>query len=243
MQENHLEIHSAKSKSNYLYPLIITILIGAWLIGLSILGAGWLISKEISRQSTNVYSEINEQSPIDIKLPEILGSQGSEDSKVVVVEFADFQCPFCGEWQKEIYSKLKTEYIDSKKIKFVFWPIAFLGEESNKAAEAALCAKDQGKFWEYHDILYLNQSGENQGAFADYKLQSLADKIGIKQEDFITCFNSRIFKPHIEDLTNSSATYGVNSTPTVFINGQKLEGVQPWENYKLLIESELNKEE
>ncbi len=240
--ENTTEV--PKTKSWYSQPIIVTIFIAAWIIGMSILGAGYLISKEIAKQS-GVGGEgsgigTNNQ-PIDIQVPLYKSQQGSDDAKVTVIEFADFQCPFCGEWQRTIFPKLKSEYIDTGKVKFIFWDLAFLGEESFKAAEAAVCAKDQGKFWEYHDELYNSQYGENQGAFSDPNLKKLAKDLQLDTDIFNKCFDARLYKSLIEESNSMSQQYGVTSTPTVMINGNPIEGVLPWENYKQIIETELAK--
>ncbi len=242
--EDSTEISKTPKQGRNLLPIIITLLVAAWLIGVSILGAGWLISREIAKQDTGndpVNTTPQTNTPIDIVLPENKSQQGSTDAKVTVIEFADFQCPYCGEWQKEIYSKLKSEFIDTGKVKFAFWDFAFLGEESVKAAEAALCAKDQNKFWEFHDYLYLHQNGENQGTFSDINLKKFAGSIGLDQLMFNKCFDERTYKANIEESTNAGSSYGVSSTPTIFINGLKFEGVMPYENYKQIIESELAK--
>lgn len=227
-------------------PIIVTILIASWLVGISILGAGWLISKEIAKQSvkgtaTTDTTTPKANTPIDIKAPEGLAQQGSNDAKVTVIEFADFQCPYCGEWHKTIYPNLKSDYIDSGKVKFIFWDLAFLGDESNKAAEAALCAKDQNKFWEFHDYLYSHQNGENEGTFADANLKKFASTIGLDLKSFNKCFDARNYKTAVEDATTKGSNYGVNSTPTVFVNGLKFEGIMPYENYKQIIDSALAK--
>ena len=235
-------IDTTNKQTEFPWAIVVAILIGAWLIGVSILGAGWMVAKEVSNQANLSAGDINiPQKPININVPNQLPVEGDTNAKVTVIEFADFQCPFCGEWHKDVYPKLKSEYIDTGKIKFVFWPIAFLGEESNRAAEASFCAKENQKFWQYHDTIYNNQNGENEGAFTDDKLSLLASEVGLDLESFNNCFKSRIYKPDIEDLTNNSVQYGVTSTPTVFINGLKFEGVMPWENYKQIIETELAK--
>lgn len=221
---------------------VVTIFFGILIVAMAILGAGWLIAKEIAKQSAGIEPVQNVLNyPISIIIPEDLARQGNRDSKVTVIEFADFQCPFCGEWHKEIYPKLKSEYIDNGKVNFVFWDLAFLGEESLFAAEAALCAKDQGKFWEYHDKLFNNQNGENQNGFSNANLKKFGAEIGLVPTDFNSCVDSRIYKPIVEESTTNSNQYLVNSTPTVFINGLRFEGVMPWENYKQIIESELAK--
>jgi protein-disulfide isomerase len=232
-------------KRDNIYPWIVTILIGAWLIGMSILGAGWLIAQEIAKQGTGLSGGgLDKQAintPLDIQIPANVAQQGSSDAKVTIIEFADFKCPFCKQWHQEIYPKLKSEYIDTGKVRFAFWDFAFLGEESFKAAEAAMCAMDQDKFWEYHDVLFNAQGLETESSFSDASLKQFAQNIGLNQSSFNECFDARINKPIVEDLTNQGANYGVNSTPTVFINGLKFEGILPWQTYQQVIETELAK--
>lgn len=242
------DIENLENKSSRsIVPWLVVILIAAWIIAIGILGAGWLISKELSKSNLQGSNSITDQSidpittPINIDLPDNKLLQGNADSKVTVIEFADFQCPYCKQWHDEIYPKLKSEFIDSSKIKFAFWDLAFLGDESVKSAEAALCANEQEKFWQYHDYLYSHQKGENQGTFADVNLKVFARDLGLDVKKFNTCFDSRTYKTAVEESTNKAGEYGVNSTPTIFINGLKFEGVMPWENYKQVIESELSK--
>lgn len=233
---------------NSIAPWIITILISAWLIGMAILGAGWLISREIANQSNNAVN-LNENGENierlgfveDLQIPENTAQQGSGDAKVTVVEFADYQCPFCGRWGQDIYPKLKAEFIDTGKVKFVYWDFAFLGEESFLAAEAAMCAKDQGKYWDYHDKLFANQAGENSNAFSINNLKIFGKQVGLNETEFNSCVDSRIYKPIVEEISNQASELGVISTPTVLINGIPLEGILPWESYKQVIETELAK--
>ncbi len=107
-------------------------------------------------------------------------SQGSDSAPVVLIEYADFQCPFCGRFFRDTEMSLINDYVAQGKIKFVYRDFTFLGEESRWAAEAARCAGDQGKFWEYHDYLYNHQSGENQGAFSLDNLKSFAKTLGLQ---------------------------------------------------------------
>ena len=98
---------------------------------------------------------------VQFTAPEGAPRLGDAGAKVTIVEFADFQCPFCGRFQQTVYPQIKSDYIDTGKAAFIYQDFSFLGEESTVAAEAAKCAGDQGKFWEYHDYLFTHQKGEN----------------------------------------------------------------------------------
>ena len=96
---------------------------------------------------------------------------GKSDAPVTVIEFADFQCPFCERFYKDAEKGIIENYVKSGKVKFVFRNYAFLGPESNIAAEGAYCANEQGKFWEYHNFLFDNQGPENSGTFSKENLE------------------------------------------------------------------------
>lgn len=244
MEEN-TENSTKVGKSETKYGLFVTIFISAWFIAMSIILAGWLIAKEVRNGNLNIGSDeiIDSQisNPVDIKIPEGKPNQGNKDAKITIVEFADFQCPFCGQWHKEIYPRLKKEYIDTGKINFVYWDYAFLGEESFKTAEAGMCINEQGKFWEFYDLMFSSQKGENEGTFSDDNLRSKVKSLGVDFERFESCFKSRIYKPIVEESSSQASKYGISSTPTLLINKLPVDGVLPWENYKQIIETELAK--
>lgn len=229
-------------KGNTIWPWIVTILIGAWLIGMSIIVAGLLISKQIAKNNPVIEEPFVENSePINIEVPAGLPVLGNNNAKVTVIEFADFQCPYCGDWQKTVFPELKKNYIDTGKIRFVFMDYAFLGKESYRAAEAARCAHDQNKFWEYHDKIFASQNSENEGAFSDPNLKQFAKDVGLNQSEFNTCLDANKYQKDVENALVTGDSYGITSTPTLFINGYKHEGLYPFSHYQDAIESELAK--
>ncbi len=176
---------------------------------------------------------------VDIKLPDTAPILGNKDAKVTIIEYADFQCPFCKKLYDTVFKQLKTEYIDTGKVKFSYQDYAFLGEESNFSAEAAKCAQDQGKFWEFHNYLYDNQGGENEGAFSLANMKKFGIAVGLNTKDFNTCVDSRIHKVDVESETQGANQYGVQATPTVFVNGKRFEGAQSYATFKQAIEEAL----
>lgn len=156
---------------------------------------------------------------------------GNSNAKVTVIEYADFQCPFCKEFQVKVFPRIKEKFIDTGKIKFIYQHHPFLGEESFMAAEASECAKDQGKFWEYHDLIFAKQTGENIGDFTTEKLKQYGKDLNLNTETFNKCLDDRKYKDRVNNQVLLGSDYGVNSTPTIFINGKKFEGVTPL--YKL----------
>jgi len=120
---------------------------------------------------------------IPIKLDPVSSSDfitGDTNAPVTIVLYVDFQCPFCGKFFKDTEQTVLADYIKAGKVKLVSRDFAFLGDESLKAAEAARCAADQGKFWEYHDYLFTHQKGENQGNFSNLNLKTYAQALKLK---------------------------------------------------------------
>jgi protein-disulfide isomerase len=130
-------------------------------------------------------------------------------------------------------------YIDSGKVNLVYKHSAFLGQESVWAAQAAECAADQGKFWEYHDLLFDKQNGENVGLFTKEKLIAYAKELGLDSAKFDPCLqNDETLQRVIQD-TQEGRQVGVTGTPTFFINGQPLVGAQPAEVFQAQLDAAL----
>lgn len=166
-----------------------------------------------------------------------LPALGNPKAKVTVVEFGDYQCPFCGRFYQTTEQKLREEYVKVGKIRFAWRDFAFLGEESIWAAEAARCANDQGKFWGYHDLLFERQSGENEGAFVKNTLKRFARELKLNGEAFDQCLDSEKHRQAVVNDTKQGSDYGTGGTPTTFVNGQKIVGAVPYEQFKQVIDS------
>lgn len=175
-------------------------------------------------------------------------SLGSPSAPVTFVEFGDFQCPFCGRFFREAEREVIDTYVKNGKVRFVYRDFAFLGEESFRAAEAAECADEQGKFWLYHDALYTHiwddyygqgKNGENVGAFSDQNLNRIAGETGLDTRAFSECFSSRRFRAEVEKDVADGRAAGVTGTPTSFINGRMVSGALPFGQFRDLIEEAL----
>lgn len=162
--------------------------------------------------------------------------RGDPNAPVTIIEFADFQCPYCGRFAATAGLQIEEEYVQSGKVRFGYVNFAFLGPESRQAAEAAECASDQDKYWEYHDKLYASQSGENQGAFNDENLKNFAEELDLDTRAFKECLDSGKYASLIQDDTQAAGALGVQSTPTFLINGQPLIGAQPFDAFQQIIE-------
>ncbi len=173
------------------------------------------------------------------ELPKDAPFLGNPEADLVVVEFGDFQCPFCGRFFNEVLPDLKKEYIDTGKIKFVYLDYAFLGQESKDAAEAAKCAAEQGKFWQYHDELYKNQKGENQGAFNATSLKKFAQNIGLEPGAFAACVSDTKYDKLIADERILGEKYGVRGTPNFIIGENFMRGAAGVSNFRQVIDQNL----
>ena len=175
-------------------------------------------------------------------------SLGDPNAPVTFVEFGDFQCPFCNRFFREAEAQIIERYVKTGKVRFVYRDFAFLGAESNAAAEAAECADEQGKFWPYHDRLYnfiwdsyfgKNQNGENVGAFSAANLERFASETGLDAGSFRECTSSRRYQAEVEKDTADGRAAGVSGTPTAFINGKILVGALPFGQFEVAIEEAL----
>lgn len=153
-------------------------------------------------------------------------SAGDPNAPIKVVEYADFQCPACQSAFIALEPELVRKYINTGKVFFTFESFSFLGPESFRAAEAAYCASDQNKFWDYHDLLFKNWAGENKGAFRDENLFKFASQINFNQNTFKECFDSGKYTQIIKDKADAAAVNGISSTPTYLVNGQAVQSYQ-----------------
>ncbi len=166
---------------------------------------------------------------------------GDPSASVTIVEFADYQCPFCGKFFKTVMPQITEKYIKTGKVKFVYRDFAFLGEESEWAASAAECAKEQGKFWEYHDYLYTHQNGENQGAFHKKNLKQFAGALGLDGSKFDSCLDTDKYLEEVRKDTEAGRLAGVSGTPTTFVNGRAVVGAVPFAQFDALVSDALKK--
>jgi protein-disulfide isomerase len=153
---------------------------------------------------------------------------GSATAKVVLEEFADYQCPYCGDFATIIQPVLVEKYIKTGKVRFIFRNFAFVdqanpNQESHAAANAALCAGEQNNFWQYHDLVFKHQTGENVGDFLRPNLISFAMQLNLDTVKFDQCLNSTQFTALMKADDDRATEWGVNSTPSFFINGQPIQ--------------------
>lgn len=173
-------------------------------------------------------AEIVAAEPLPASIPLEGMTMGATDAPVQIVEWGDYQCPACGILARSIEPQLVSEYIAPGTASFEFRNFAFLGPESQRAAAAAVCADQQGAFWPFHETLYANQRGENQGAFSDERLRAVAQKLGLDIAAFNTCLDDSATADAVAASTAGGREQGVNATPWLTVNGTRVENWQDW---------------
>lgn len=189
------------------------IIIGV-IAALAVVVAGLLIAPTFRPIGTIVEPE-----PIARPQP-VANAMGDPNAPVKVQGFADFQCPACLSFFENNEPRLVEEYISTGKVYYEFQAFSFLGQESIDAAEAAYCALDQDKFWEYHDILFANQTGENIGDFTIPRLKAFAETLGLDTATFNACLDSGTYRTRVANEKAAGAGMGVNATPSFAVNGR-----------------------
>lgn len=163
-------------------------------------------------------------------------TKGPDDAKVTIIEYSDFQCPFCARFYSNAYKQILATYPDDVKIIFKDFPLSFHAQ-ATPAAEAAECAGAQGKFWEYHDKLFENQgdwSSVGRASFDKY-----AEELGLNMETWANCVNNREFKANVEADFREGQQKGVRGTPAFFINDKLVTGAQPFATFQAEIDAAL----
>ncbi|VVC06297.1 Thioredoxin [uncultured archaeon] len=188
-------------------------------------GAGWGSNNTVMNGESMMSSGM-----IDLSMASPV--RGSSSAPVTIVEFGDYQCPKCDAWFKNEEPTIKANYIDTNKAKLYFVDFPFLGADSPVAAQAAYCAGDQGKYWEYHDYLYTNQQGVQSGWASASNLKSYAGTLGLDTTQFNSCLDSGKYADRISHNKDIGMSKGVQGTPAFFIIGstgtmQEIMGPQP----------------
>lgn len=181
--------------------------------------------------------------PLDGSVPANATTIGTPNAPLTVVEYGDFQCPGCAQFAQSDQAHLLRDYVATGKIRLEFHAFSFLDHtlslnpegsvktsgtgESVLAAEAALCAADQGKFCQYHDTIYANHNGENQGAYSKERLVQMAKLVGLDTTTFTTCLDQGTHLAEVQTLYAQAVQKGVVQTPSFDVGGK----VSPYNGY------------
>jgi len=167
---------------------------------------------------------------IDISMAAPL--EGSQDAPVTIIEFGDYQCPKCDQWFLNEKPTVTADLLETGKAKLYFLDFTFLGADSESASQAAYCAEDQGKYHEYHSILYTNQGEINDGWASPAALKEFATELGLDTVMFNNCLDSGKYVDRVSYNKQVGISAGVEGTPTFFIIGsdgtERIDGPQPF---------------
>lgn len=151
---------------------------------------------------------------------------GPADAPVTVLEFIDYQCPACGVQARQYEQRIIDAFAATGKVRYEVHSLTFVGPESRNAAIASLCAMDQNRFWDMHISIFVNQSGENQGALSAGRLREMAEKLGLDMAAYDQCVGSGKFDQTLRDDSALANQLGVNSTPSFVVNGRVYSGIR-----------------
>ncbi len=171
-------------------------------------------------------------------------TMGAAEATVVIQEFADFQCPFCGKFSQTVEKQLIDEFIATGQARLEYHHFIVVdrnvgGQESRRAAQASECAAEQGDFWNYHALVFANQKGEGDGAFSDVRLKAFAAELGLDTGKFNTCFDVGRYANAVMADEQLARSLNVSRTPTLFVNGREVENPLDYSEFQRIITAAL----
>ena len=171
---------------------------------------------------------------------------GAESARVIIIDFSDFQCPRCERHVQSTEPEIKKEYIETGNVAYVFKHFPWRGTDSFSAALASECANEQGKFWQYHDILFQNQQGVDSDWASREKLKEFASAIGLDRQQFDSCLDSEKYKSNIDRDLALVEELSLDTTPSFLIlnsdgtDMEILKGAHPFASFKAIIDKRLS---
>lgn len=252
-----------KSWTEFVNPIALSVIVAALIIGASVFLGDHMLGKALVKQIAvlqlaGTSGQLQQAAaapaaaptgPVTIADRPNEPTMGSSSAKVTMVEFGDFQCPFCKAYFQQTFSDIKTKYVDTGKVRLIFrhFPLTTIHVNAQIAAVAAECANQQGKFWEYHDLLYTN--GQSDGTNLDKaSLENYANQLGLNngtfgfgKNKFNNCLESSATLPIVQGDQAEGIKDGVSGTPTFYINGVQLVGAEPTATFEQAIETALAK--
>ena len=171
---------------------------------------------------------------------------GNPNAPITLVEFGDYQCHYCNVFFQNTEDEIIKNYVETGKVKIIFKDYNIIGPDSINSSHGAHCAGEQGLFWEYHDILYSNWTGENNGWASPTNLTTFADEINVNMDQWTKCMNEKPHSKTIMESNNDAKALELTGTPAFFIINEegkvsKLFGAQPFEVFQKTFDSQLEK--
>jgi protein-disulfide isomerase len=223
-------------KRSHLYSVLVVFAFAVGvLVGYMAWGRGGGASPSAANNNPPAADAAAEGAPRRYDIPtEGFPSTGPKDAPITLVEFSDYQCPFCQRWHDEVYAPLLAAYPGQIRLVYRSLPLTQIHPQAMNSAEAAMCAGDQDAYWQFHDKLF-----ENSQLLSDDLYASLASDLGLDTTAFETCMTGHKYKADIEADMQFAIDLGVQSTPTFFINGLAIVGAQPLSAFQSIIDDEL----
>ena len=229
-----------EKKQNYLLPA--SVLIAAILVAGALIYSTGVKNTKPEKQEASLEQAVQKLAEPEIDDDVILGDV---QAPVTIFIFSDYQCPFCGKFFKETELLIRQNYVDTGKVKMVYKDLAFLGPESVAAAQAAECARDQKKYWQYHDALFEAeiQDGQEQNGNLNKELfEKIASDLKMNLDEFSSCLNSSKYAAEVnKDIEEGKSVMERMSTPTIFIDDKMIQGAYPYDVFSQAIDEALNK--
>jgi protein-disulfide isomerase len=171
---------------------------------------------------------------------ETMSVKGAADAPVLMIEFSDYECPFCNRYVTSTLPRIREQYIDTGKLRYVYrdLPLNSIHPKAQAAAEAARCAGDQSKYWEMHDQLFGRQA-EWQGGDEQALFGAMAGELGLDTQAFNACLAEGRYTEYVQRQTDEGLQIGIAGTPAFIIGDQFLSGAQPFEVFQQVIERQL----
>jgi protein-disulfide isomerase len=166
---------------------------------------------------------------------------GDPQSPVVIEEYSDFLCSYCGSFHRSTLGQIIEQYVANGQVYFVFNPLPpRRNQNSVMSAHASLCASEQGQFWQYADILFANQASIYSTRYIDRLLEAIAETANLDVDRFQSCMREDRYQDQIQDVYLIAASYGIESTPNFLINGNLFRGAKPFSEFQAAIEAALS---
>jgi protein-disulfide isomerase len=159
---------------------------------------------------------------------------GPDSAPITIIEFSDFECPYCQKWHLEVWPRLQEAYPDQIRLVYRDFPLTNIHANATPAAAAANCAGEQDHYWEFNELLFNARNGLNKASY-----QAYANELGLDIDSFNECLDSGRQNDEVMADFEFAANLGVSSTPTFFVNGIPVVGAQPFEVFSQLINQEL----
>jgi protein-disulfide isomerase len=219
-------------KRSHVYSALLPL---AFVVGLAV---GYLFWGRTTEEVVQVVAAPESTQPREVRRYDVTEDDdpvfGPEDAPITIIEFSDYECPYCRKWHIEVWPRLLEAYPDQIRLVYRDFPLTNIHENATPAASAANCAREQDRFWEFNEMLFSMENALNRSGY-----QAYAEELELDMVAFTECLDSGRHNDEVMADFEYAANLGVSSTPTFFVNGIPVVGAQPFDNFSQLIDQEL----